>query len=81
MHAVAVELPRLCARQVAVPDVRRALRQGDAPRLRRRVHGIEEAQLDLGRVLGEDRKVHPLRVASRADRIRPARPEVGGVMV
>src|SRR3546814_9201049 len=46
MHAVAVVLPRANVVQVAVPDLVRVLRQGDALQLAA-AGAVEEAELDL----------------------------------
>ena len=56
-----------------MPVQRRALGQLDA---RLAVVGVEQAQLDALRVLGEDREVRPLPVPGRAEREGGARPDL-----
>ena len=58
MHAIAVDLARSQLRQITVPDLIRFLRQRDAVRFALRVRRIEQAQLNLGRVLREEREVN-----------------------
>ena len=61
VDAVAVELAGPHVGQVAVPDLIGALAQLDLRATRpRRPCVVEEAQLDAGRVLGEDREVDAL---------------------
>jgi hypothetical protein len=71
VHAVAVALAGADARHVAVPVVGGAVGDGDA------LLGpvtVEQAQVDLGRVLGEDGEVRPLAVPGRAEGERASRP-------
>ena len=68
VHAVAVQLSGTHVRQIAVPDHVGLLRQRDRQRFRFVVRGIEQAQLDAGRVLRENREVH----ARRRPRSRPS---------
>ena len=75
VHAVAVALAGARIGQVAVPDELAAL--GEAHALL--VSGlVEEAQVDGGRVLAEEREVHPRAVPGRAERIRLAPPDPHG---
>ena len=77
MHPIAIELARLRVRQIAVPDVVGALRQGDAldlvaPGL------VEQAQLDLLGACGEQREIRAAAVPGRAERMRQSRPTCAG---
>src|SRR5439155_9333805 len=72
VDAIAVALPGADARQVAVPVVRRVVRLLDALL----VVAVEEAQLHALGVLAEQREVRPLAVPGRAERERPARPQL-----
>ncbi|MFT3847446.1 MAG: hypothetical protein QM739_01850 [Propionivibrio sp.] len=74
MHPVAVKQAVPFARQVAMPDEIGLLRHGDAFDLASAVQ-VEQAELDLGRVLGEEREIDALSVPRRAKRIRFARPD------
>ena len=73
VDAVAVALAGADARQVDVPVERGAL--GDLDPLLD-VVVVEQAQLDPLRVLGEQGEVGPVPVPARAQRERPARPDV-----
>ena len=75
MDAIAVELPGAHVGQVAVPHLIGALAQHDLVRLDRVVFAVEQAQLDAGRVLGEDREVDALAVPSCAEWIGLAWPD------
>ena len=75
VDAVAIALPRPDPRQVAVPVERRALRElvaGLTVRL------VEEAELDLVGVLGEEREVRALPVPLRSEWERLAWPDPHG---
>src|SRR5690606_16180669 len=73
VHAVAVDLPRACLRQVAMPDLVGALVEDDSPGFVA-AFGVEQAELDLQCVAGEECEIDALAVPGRAQRIRPARP-------
>ncbi len=75
VHPEAVALARADVRQVAVPDEGVALGQGD-PGLGAVL--VEQAQLDLGRDLGEQREVGAGAVVGGAERVRRAGPDAGG---
>ena len=75
VDAIAVDLARQDVGQVAVPDQVGALGQDDAARFLVRLRRIEQAQLDLGRVLRIERKVHAAAVPRRPQRVRVARPD------
>src|SRR3546814_147782 len=68
MHAVAVVLPRANVVQVAVPDLVGVLRQGDALQLAA-AGAVEEAELDLLGMGGEEREVHARAVPGGPERI------------
>ena len=72
VDAVAVALPGPDPRQVAVPVERRALRQLVAGLA---IVLVEEAELDLLGVLGEEREVRALAVPPRAKRKQLPRPD------
>ena len=61
-----------------MPDHVGLLGQGDAGCLCGRVEGVEQAQLDLGGVLGEQREVDAGPVPGRAERVGLARPDAHG---
>src|SRR3546814_10760155 len=69
MHAVAVVLPRANVVQVAVPDLVGVLRQGDALQLAA-AGAVEEAELDLLGMGGEEGEVHARAVPGGPERIR-----------
>ena len=69
VHAVAVELARRDVGQIAVPDIVGALRQRDALELARAL-AVEQAELDLRRIGGEQREVGAAAVPGRAERMR-----------
>ena len=71
MHAVAVDRAGARVRQVAVPDFVGVLGQADAFDLALAA-GVEQAELDLGRVGGEQGEVDPQPVPRGAKRIGQA---------
>ena len=74
MDAVAVELSGTRIREIAVPGLIGVFGKRNAVKLSPPA-GIEEAELDLLGVLGEEREVHPPPVPGRAARIRLTRPD------
>ena len=72
VHAVAVQLARMHVRQVAVPDHVGLLGQRNRQRLDFGVDRVEQAELDAGGVLGEQREVDADAVPGGAERIRGA---------
>src|SRR3546814_13606312 len=68
MHAVAVVLPRANVGQVAVPDLVRVLRQGDALELAA-AGAVEETELDLLGMGGEEGEGHARAVPGGPERI------------
>ena len=75
MHAIAVKLPRRDVREVDVPDVLAALGQADALDLAL-AFAVEQAELDFGRVGGEQGEVGSAPVPIRPERIGRARRNV-----
>ena len=71
---VAVELPGLHVGEVAVPGLIRVFGERNAVQLAPPAR-IEEAELDLFGVLGEEREVDPPPIPGRTARIRPAGPD------
>ena len=71
VHPVAVQLSRLNALEIAVPDERVDLGQLDAGLLR----SVEQAELDVFGDLAEDGKVRARTVERRAERVRLAGPD------
>ena len=71
VHAIAVDEPRRGAFEVAVPDLVGVLGQRDALELAL-AGGVEQAQLDAGRVRREQREVDAVAVPSRAAQVRHA---------
>ncbi len=69
VHAIAVQQPRTCLRQIAVPVAVGALANVDALHLVP-PGGVEQAQLDFLRVGGEQREIHTLAVPGGATRVR-----------
>jgi hypothetical protein len=58
MNSIAVNLAWLYIRQASMPDLICLLWQRDAMRLCLRIRRIEETQLNLRSVFGEERKVY-----------------------
>ena len=75
VDAIAVELSGAHVGQIAVPDLIGALAQSDRVRFDVVVFVLEQAELDAGRVLGEDREVDALAVPCGTERIRLAGPD------
>src|SRR6185503_672748 len=73
VDTVAVALAGVDARQVAVPDVGRPLDDRDLLLV---ALAVEQAERDLGRVLGEQREVRAVAVPGRAERERAAGPDL-----
>ena len=73
VHAIAVALPGLGAREIGVPDERVLLGHRDA---RLRAVTVEQAELDALRDLREEREIRPRAVVARAERIRDAGPDL-----
>ena len=71
VRAIAVDRPRPEVGHVAVPDLVPVLGQLDARRLRL-ARRIEQAQLDLGGVRGEQREIDPFTVPEGPLRVREA---------
>src|SRR4051812_30859106 len=69
MHAVAVELAGRDVVEIGVPDILGALRQLDALEFAAALH-VEEAQLDLLRVGGEQREIGTASVPACAEACR-----------
>src|SRR5262249_37884975 len=67
VHAVAIELARLQARHIAVPGVGGHLAQPQPLVLVLVVRPVEQAKLDLGRVLRIEREVDTLAVPGRPE--------------
>src|SRR5262245_16178734 len=78
VHPVAVELAGLHVGKVGVPDLIGVFLEYDASRFHRVVRGVEQAELDLGRILGEQGEVDAGAVPRRSQRIRPPRPHSHG---
>src|SRR5262245_59043275 len=79
VHSIAVKLPGPCLRQVKMPNLMRLLGHGNstlALRLR-----VEETKLDLGRILGEQRKINPRAIPIRTEGVRFARPDFHDVFL
>jgi hypothetical protein len=74
MDAIAVELTREHLWEVSVPDLIGLCGQGDPVRLLVSVNGVKEAQLHLGSMLGEERKIHALTIPRGPEWIRVSRP-------
>src|SRR5579885_3129558 len=68
VDAVSVNVARRSLRQIAVPHLIRVFGQNDAPQFAIAA-AVEQAELDLLRVLGKDRKVDAAAVPGRAQRI------------
>ena len=64
VHAIAVELPGADAGKMPVPDIAGSLRQRDARNL---AAGVEQAQLDLLRMGGEQGEVRSAIVDGRPE--------------
>jgi hypothetical protein len=75
VHAVAVIGSRVGIRQIAVKDLIRVFGQLDACLLTLAAR-IEETDLDLGRVLREQREVRALTVPGRPHRMRQTFPDM-----
>lgn len=69
VHTVAVELTGTEARDIAVPDVPGHLRQRDRLIPVRLVDGVEQAQFDLRRTLGEEREIYAGAIPMCTERI------------
>ena len=65
MHAIAVEQARAGLRQIAMPDQVGPFTQFDTLNFLFPT-GIEEAQLDLGRILGKEGEVDPFAIPGGA---------------
>ena len=80
MNAIAIELPRLHPRHVSMPDKVGPPRQSDALTFTFRIWRVEQAQLDSGRMLREDREVRaravPATVPRRAQWVGAAREDL-----
>src|SRR5258708_18500134 len=76
VDAVGVEQVRSRIRQIAVPDAIGVFREADA-RYLVMPGRIEETQLDPLGILGEQREIDAAAIPGGAQRIRPARPELG----
>src|SRR5204863_524490 len=74
VDAVAVQLPRLDVGQVGVPHLVGVFGKGDAVRLGRRLGGLEQTQLDLAGVFGEQGEVDAGAVPGGAQRVRSSGP-------
>jgi hypothetical protein len=73
VHAIAVPLARTQVGQVTVPDEVRLL--GEADSLLVAAIGIEQAELDGGRVLAEEGEVHAGAIPGGTERERGAAPD------
>src|SRR5262249_33265220 len=75
INAIAIQLPRSDVREIPMPDQIRTFHQWDALTRHGILRMIEEAKLDGGSVLGEDREVGPLAIPGRTEGSRSARPD------
>ena len=75
VHAVAVEAARPDVGEVGVPQEVGPVRERDALGLDGVVRPVEEAEVDAGRVLGEQGEVDALAVPRGALRVRRSRPD------
>jgi hypothetical protein len=75
VHAVAIELSRPHVGQIAVPHHVGVLGQRNRDRFAVGRRRVEQAQLDAGRVLAEQREVDADAVPCRAERIRTSGPD------
>src|SRR5690606_39860757 len=76
VNAIAVCLAWPGTRDVAVPDLTVPLDERDTHRLLGVVGRLEQAELNGGRVLREEREVHAHPVPGRAERVRRSRLEL-----
>src|SRR5262249_55548724 len=74
VNAVAVALPGARFRQVDVPDLRGLFRHANAGDFFVAVRPVEQAQLDAGGVLREEREIDPGPIPGGAERVRLSRP-------
>src|ERR1700730_12717052 len=72
IDAITIERARPRIGQIAMPDLIAAFRQGAARDLAH-ARGVEQAELDLRRIGGEEREIDPLAVPGGAQRIGQAR--------
>ncbi len=70
VNPVAVQLSGQNTQEIAVPDEVGLLEKRDAGGLAVALRGVEQAELNLGGVLGEDREIHAGTVPGGAERIR-----------
>jgi hypothetical protein len=59
VNAVSIKLTRQYVGQISMPDPVRVLSQGEPMRFAAVIGGREQAELDLGRVFGEQGEIDP----------------------
>jgi hypothetical protein len=69
VQAVAIELARQDIGQIGMPDLIRVFGQRGAMRLLRSLNGVEQAQVYLGGMFGEEGKIYALAIPGGPQRI------------
>src|SRR4029453_105700 len=75
VHAVAVELPGPHVGETRVPHEAVSFGERDACRFARVIRPVEQAELDRGGMLREEREVHPLAIPGGTERVGAAGPD------